>query len=387
MAIPLFWRLILGYAAILLLTISTSLYSIVQLGALSQSARAAIHTDYRTIANQETMTDAFLSEVRYGGKYLITQSPATYDQFVQFKNDFLRSLRELKGAAIPDAIVNQLSDLEHLHHGYQDLFEQEVRYIKARQPYAQSRYQQEREKVLDNTLRNLARLKEQLQQNVQDKLEQMSGSAHTARKITIVTTLMLIVLGTTLSLKISSSITKSLSEFKRQTQEEISGPEHSMPPSQLPELQELSVALTQRIRQLNEAVEKNASLVLQLTEDLAARLIAQKARLRDLGAESQMTMTQNKQLSVASLIADTDRLVQYCGELNAATAAQTEVRKLRQRTPCQTEPAPVLNREPGTSNSVGSRILAVTQRAGERFGSRCAKLAIPLARHFGLHKQ
>ena len=79
MALPLYWRLILGYAAILLLSVGASLYSIVQLGELSQTARAALETDYRTIAQQETLTDAFLSEARYGGKYLITQAPASYE--------------------------------------------------------------------------------------------------------------------------------------------------------------------------------------------------------------------------------------------------------------------------------------------------------------------
>jgi CHASE3 domain sensor protein len=112
MAIPLFWRLILGYSAILLLTIGTSLYSIIQLSAFSKTARAAIDTDYRMIASQETLTDALLSEVRYGGKYLITQSPASYDQFLQFKNDFVRYLSGLKASNVSREILTQLSHVE-----------------------------------------------------------------------------------------------------------------------------------------------------------------------------------------------------------------------------------------------------------------------------------
>ncbi len=222
MAITLFWRLILGYLAILLLSVGASLYSIVQLGELSQTARAAIEIDYRTIAYQENLTDAFLSQVRYGGKYLVTQSPASYEQFRQFKNDFLRYLTELKSAGHDSEINAQLARVERLHNTYHELFEQEVRYNKAGQLYAQSRFQQERDKLLDNTLRELARLKDRLEKNVHDKLEHMGGSARAARRIAIATTLILLVFGTGLSLKISASVTKPLLALKNRTQDAAS---------------------------------------------------------------------------------------------------------------------------------------------------------------------
>ena len=49
-------------------------YSIVQLGSLSGTARAALDIDNRMMAYQETLTDAFLSEVRYAGRFLITRA-------------------------------------------------------------------------------------------------------------------------------------------------------------------------------------------------------------------------------------------------------------------------------------------------------------------------
>jgi CHASE3 domain sensor protein len=386
MAIPLFWRLILGYSAILLLTIGTSLYSIIQLGAFSKTARAAIDTDYRMIAYQETLTDALLSEVRYSGKYLITQSPASYDQFLQFKNDFLRYLSGLKASNVSREILTQLSHVEQLHQGYHDLFDQEMRYIKARQPYAQSRYQQERDKILDNTLRELGRLKEQLQTNVQNKLEQMGGSARTARNIAIVTTMILLILGTTLSLKISATVTKSLREIKRRTQSETSDPVSSMPISAIPEIQELSDAFTQRIKQLNEAAEKNVNLVQRVTEEVAARLIALKTRLSDLGVGGQTTNDRDKNSSIAALIADTDRLVQHCAELNAAAAADAEVKKLQSRA----APQPILMPRPGGESapitSTFSDSLGAKPWTAGWLIARCARMFAHLAHQLGRKK-
>jgi CHASE3 domain sensor protein len=386
MAIPLFWRLILGYSAILLLTIGTSFYSIIQLSAFSKTARAAIDTDYRMIASQETLTDALLSEVRYGGKYLITQSPASYDQFLQFKNDFLRYLGGLKASNVSREILTQLSHVEQLHQGYHDLFGQEMRYIKARQPYAQSRYQQERDKILDNTLRELGRLKEQLQNNVQNKLEQMGGSARTARNIAIVTTLILLILGTTLSLKISATVTKSLGEIKRRTQGDIPDPVSSMPLSTIPEIQELSDAFTQRIKQLNVTAEKNVTLVQQVTEEVAARLIALKAGLSDLRARGEATNDQDNSSAIAALIADTDRLVEHCADLNAAAAAEAEVKKLQSRA----APPPI------SMPRLGGESVRITATFPDFLGAkpwkigwliaRGAKRFAQLAHQFGLKK-
>ena len=57
---PIFWRLVLGNAGILSLSVIACLYSIVQLGTLSATARAALDSDHRMIGYQEALTDSFL---------------------------------------------------------------------------------------------------------------------------------------------------------------------------------------------------------------------------------------------------------------------------------------------------------------------------------------
>ncbi len=258
MALPLFWRLTLGYAAILLLSVGTSTYAIVQLGELSQTARVAVDTDYRTIAQQENLTDAFLSEVRYGGKYLLTQSPSSYDQFRQFKNDFLLYLGELKALGTTLDTSTELVRVEQFHESFHGLFEQEVRYIKAGQPYAQSRYQQEREKILDNMLRELARLKDRLEKNVHDKLERLGGNARAARNIAIATTLILLIIGTALSLKISTSVTTPLRDLTNRSKNELADEQIDTQLSSIPEIQELSLVVARQKQRLLRAALDNA---------------------------------------------------------------------------------------------------------------------------------
>jgi CHASE3 domain sensor protein len=206
MQIPIFWRLILGSLGILLLSIAACLYSIIQLGTLSRTARAALDGDHRMIGYQESLTDAFLSEVRYGGKYIITQAEDRHEQLRQFKNDFARYMKELKSLTQSEEVADSLSRVEQLHSQYHELFDREAGYIRAKQPYAQSRYLQERDKVFDSTLRELEDLKALLQTNLQEKLEGIDHAARTARQIAIITTLIVALLGVLFSVKLSKSL-------------------------------------------------------------------------------------------------------------------------------------------------------------------------------------
>jgi CHASE3 domain sensor protein len=225
MNIPIFWRLVLGNAGVLVLSVVASLYSIDQLSTLSGNARAALDGDHRMIGYQEALTDAFLSQVRYGGNYIITHTEDRHEQLRQFKNDFIHYLSELKSLQQSEAIATSLSRVEQFHRQYHELFDREVEYIRAKQNYAQSRFQQERDHLLESALDELQRLKTLLQTNLHDKLEGMDQAARTARQIAIVMTLIVVLLGTLLSLKISTSITAPLKELKLETGTRL--PEHS----------------------------------------------------------------------------------------------------------------------------------------------------------------
>lgn len=253
MRIPIFWRLILGTLGILLLSIAACLYSIIQLGTLSQTARAVLDGDHRMIGYQEALTDAFLSEVRYGGKYIITHAEDRHEQLRQFKNDFARYMRELKSLTQSEEVANSLSRVEQLHRQYHELFDREAGYIRANQTYAQSRYQQERDKVFESALSELERLKAFLQANLQDKLEGMDHAASTARQIAIITTLIVALLGTLFSLKISRSIAAPLKQHDLSTETEFLKSSDSRSSAlQLLEIQELYSAIEQKEQQFDD---------------------------------------------------------------------------------------------------------------------------------------
>jgi len=208
MTISIFWRLVLSHVGILLLSGAACFYSIMQLGALSGAARSALDTHQQMIAYQEGLTEAFLSEVRYGGKYLISHSEARYDQLLQFKREFVNYLEILKRLGQPES--SSLSTIERLHDQYHELFDREVTYVRANQNYAQSRYQQERDKLVESTVGELDLLKAQLRAGLKNKLDNLDQAARTAREIAIVSTLVVLILGILISLTVSRTMEASV---------------------------------------------------------------------------------------------------------------------------------------------------------------------------------
>lgn len=368
MSIPIFWRIMSGYFVILLLAVGLSAYSIVQLGALSATARAALDSDNRMMAYQETLTDAFLSEVRYAGKFLITRAAANHEEFRQFKEDFKRYMSELTSLAATVEIKRRLLKIDELHLRYHELFDQEVRYTKAGQSYAHSRYQQEREKILDAGLRELEGLKAELNRNLHDKLERMEDAASSGRAISIASTLVLLGLGVGLSLGISKSITTPLSHLTRSVGQE-SEPilDAASDLSRIPEIRQLSDTVLQERWKLHELARSHAQFVDNVAEQLAAPLMAVKQRLNQVRQHITGMVPQNQRASLDIIIKEADRLIEHCSRLQSSPADT-----IQRRTNFQT-PISIANSSMA-SQSVGRAFETASEYARPKASSSNARL-------------
>jgi hypothetical protein len=212
MPISIFWRLVLSHIGILALSGAASLYSIAQLDSLSSAARAALGNNHRMIDYQGALTEAFLSEVRYGGKYLITHAEGRQDQLRQFKKEFTDYLELLNARADSEPVMISLTKIDRFHRQYHDLYDREVEYIRLKQIYASSRFQQERDKIIESTIRELDGLKAQLRGKLLEKLEGIEQGARRAREIAVISSLIVLIMGTLISLKVSQSFTDPICE-------------------------------------------------------------------------------------------------------------------------------------------------------------------------------
>jgi CHASE3 domain sensor protein len=318
MRIPIFWRLLLGYSAILLLSVGLSTYSILQLGALSTSARAALESDTRRIAVVETLTDAFLSEVRYAGRFIITHSKELYDQYRQFNGDFGRYVKELQSLSANPETQSRLARIVDLHLRYTDLIDREVKYIQSAKPYGESRYKQENEKILESALRELELFKSHSQKNLQAKLKEMELAASHGRALAIATTLVLVGLGFALCYTISKSITAPLLELQRHAVMTADGAEADY--SQIPEIQKLSETLRSVKDRLRAAHSSNAAFVHKISTEFTTPLVSIKNRLSYLNASLGEAATAEQRTILQILAEEIERLINGSARWQVPTA-------------------------------------------------------------------
>lgn len=186
---------IMGYSSMLIIMVAISGYSSSQLGKLSKSANLALNVDQRMIDHSEKLADAFLSEVRYAGKFIVTHAAVHRDQSKQFKADFDRYLAQLKSLPGPPKAVQRLARTEEYHAQFDQLVGKEIDYINKKQPYAETRYREERERLVDYLLRELEAFKNDLQSSLQQRIGDIEQAALKSRNITLSATLLLVGLG------------------------------------------------------------------------------------------------------------------------------------------------------------------------------------------------
>lgn len=323
-AMPIFWRLMWGYLAILLLSVAASSYSVIQLGQLSNSAHSALNTENQMIAYQEKLTDVFLSEVRYAGKFIITHANPMHDQLQQFKGDFVRYMDELKTLAESAEVKERLARIEEFHLRYHELFDQELRYIKATQTYAVTRYREEKEKVLASALAELGSLKAHLQKHLRDRLGTIEQAALTTRSIAIASTLALLGLGIALSFAFSSRIVRPLSELTRTTENMEADFDRNADLSRMPEIFALATALSKAKRKLQDAARANASFVHSVTDQFATPLISIHRRLSYMKEEVAPNITTEQTKHIEIMAAEMERLIGHFCRLPQQSAAPVD---------------------------------------------------------------
>jgi len=186
---------IMGYSSMLIIMVAISGYSSSQLGKLSKSANLALNVEQRMIDHSEKLADAFLSEVRYAGQFSVTHAAVHQEQFEQFKSDFNRYLVQLKSLGGPKEAVQRLTRTEEYHLQFHQLFDKEIGYINRKQSYAETRYREERERLVDYLLRELEAFKNDLHKSLQQRIGTIEQAALKSRKITLSATLLLVGVG------------------------------------------------------------------------------------------------------------------------------------------------------------------------------------------------
>ena len=276
MRLTLFSRLFLGYLGIFILIIAVSVYAVIELRRFNSITRSVLDSDNRVLDYQQKLKDSLLSEIRYERRFIITRDDALYDQFLLFKSDFDQYLEEALAIADPRA-GGFLGQVRDYHQRYQEILDQEVKYLKAGRIYPHDGYKQGKERFVDGIIAELEKLGTYSQQNTYGKIRQLAEAGSNARRIAMLITGASLIFVITISFFITRSITRPISILKSKTRQIAQGDfEGDLNISSPPEMAELASAFNSMSQKLMDLDRMKSDFFSSMSHELRTPLTSIK---------------------------------------------------------------------------------------------------------------
>jgi two-component system sensor histidine kinase GlrK len=310
MRFTIFSKLVIGYLTIFILVIIVSVYTTMQFQKLVIATGSIINIDDRMLSYNKKLTDALLSQVQHERKFLIIKDNTFYDRFVSAENDFDQHFSEVVSVEDSPYATGLLDTIKSSHQRYKSLFYQEVEFLKSGQRYSKDLYAQEKEKAINEIMEGLRELRAYTENNTYKKIKQLGEAGTDARKVAIIMTALSLIMGITISIFITRSITKPLAGLKEKTRQIAKGNyESTLKLSSPPEIGELVRDFNIMCNKLKEMDRMKSDFFSLMSHELRTPLTSIKEGttllLEGIGGE-----TNEKQKRLLSIISEeSNRLI------------------------------------------------------------------------------
>jgi two-component system sensor histidine kinase GlrK len=308
--------MVIGYLAIFLLVVGMSAYAVVRIDQFNAVTQSVLMTDNRIIDDTMKLTDSILSQIRYERKFLITKDQGFYNQFSKFRSDFDQNLDDLISIADSSQAMSFVNRVRDSYQIYHMLFNEEVKYLKDGHSYSQPLYRQEKDRVTNEIIEQLEKLRSSIQENTTDKIKRLYEAGTEARRMAIFMTGGFLVLGVAISFFINRSITQPLSLMKMKTREIAKGEfKGNLNLASPPEFAELAGAFNLMCNKLNELDQMKSDFFSSVAHEVRNPLSSIKMAIGLLLGGKEGPVTSGQKELLVLLDGEINRLIKLINTL------------------------------------------------------------------------